>query len=345
MRRVCFAVCLCVFSLCFVQVDISEAASKGGWLRMFLRHGDEAAAFGKQAGKKLSQAEKLDLQKMYPALRNKSDDILASAKIMDDFAKGGVKQTQLINAVNNPVTLLKMEKRAPGAWKSVDDAATVFATTKTIDASVLKALPTAQAAQAKRLFGNYAVSADTYLEMARKGGRGAVAVTKKLITFIRNNPKSSFAVSLLAWHMLDPKGAEAAIEDFFAGAGEVAGNIVTSATEGFVGSVANTTMTSVDNTTTRVLDKFTQIPLSAKIVIICIPLLLFSPTRRTILLLVGLPFKMLNKKLEGMQTAPREEGTQSEPSKQRVSIKTKPVPQGNKKAFSKFKSALRGGNK
>ena len=285
--------------------------------RVLAKYGDEVETLGKATakagGRVISAAERNAWVRRMPSLANKSDVTIAGLKAIDEFAKLGSKQSRLINSLENPVRLLQMEKTAKGAWQVADAAADSLALIKTMPkAGAIKELPPHIINQAGGLFGNYAKSADAFLDMAAKGGRKALEVAGQLLAIMKENPKSSLAATLLACHIIDPEGTEELIKNFFkTHVGGVVKAGVSGVNEGAsdigmetVDKAADAALKNIDNIEEKggeVLKRLLKSPIALgtlAVAVIVLLLIVSSTFRKTAGLAVKLLLGWINRRLE-----------------------------------------------
>ncbi len=274
------------------------ARSASSIMTRILRHADEAAELGRQSGQVLNAADKANMLKRFPHLATKGDDVILGAKMVEDFAAAGSKQARLMDALDNPVSLMRMEKNMQKTWSRVDDIATVMASAKgglgdLRRLPALSNLPQQTLNNISNILGNYKATANATMNMLRRGGKKSMEVLETLKKYLPDPNMRNLALGLMAWHMIDPDGAEEAISNFFR---DHAIPLMTAPVKGTVEGLTKG-VTDLDNAAVPLMDAIKNLHSEILIFIAIVICVCFKPCRRTILALLALPFNCLTRKI------------------------------------------------
>lgn len=199
--------CFCFFITC-----APLQASKADFLGSILKHSDDVVKLGKKSAN-ITKRQLDDVIKRFPALAGKSKDMIQGAAAIEQAAKKVPEAARMIEGGINPARVARVAELHPERIRLGNEIAEGFAAGKFTRAADVS--PQAAAA-VKNLEGNYAKAGENFLEMARRGGKKAVEVAGKLYEAATpGKVGAGIAATLLAWHMMDPQGAEEAVRDFF----------------------------------------------------------------------------------------------------------------------------------
>lgn len=235
MRRKFTIIFILLLSLTLACPLGASAATKGGILQYILRYGDDVAKFGKQAAK-VTKSQMDDIIKRFPALAGKSADLVKGAVAIEKVTQKSPAAGKLIEGGINPTRVVIAAERAPDQLKLADGIATLLAATKPVANAA--GIPAKAVQVARTLDGNFAKAGNAFFEMTRRGGQTAVKVARQLYELATpGRITAAAATALLAWHMVDPDGAEEAVKEFLQ---EHVGGIGKAIIEGAGGAVDKT---------------------------------------------------------------------------------------------------------
>ncbi len=320
-------ICLTLFTALILVFAPFEAASGGlmSFATKILRHADDFASVGKagkKAGAVLRATEKADLLKRLPELKKAgqlSDDLLLGAKKTLDFAAKGPAQKRLVDALENPAPLMKMVEKNPESWKVIDGIAGTLSTTKLDMAALAKtgAIPAEVVQKMPTVLKSYESTAEAAMALSRKGGPKAMEIAKKLGDIIKNNPKTTVAVGVLAWFTLDPDGAEAAVEKVLKGPTQVVTGVATNVTKDIVtntvegaGEIVTESVKSLDSSLGKVVATAKESPLAISFILLLV-VILVPPVRRRVLPLIAVPFNMVAAKIQNAAPSTQRQNPQN----------------------------------
>lgn len=332
--------CLALFSVFLLLTPYEGMATEKGsslLLSKLLRHQDDAIKLGNMARrsqKVISAAEKAEILKKSPQLMGKSDDFIMGTKIITDFAAQGTKQARLIESLDNPISLMRLEKNLPNAWKHIDDISSTIASTKISLESLrklpsLRVMPQETANKVSTILGNYKASAEACMDMLRRGGKKSMDIIEKLKKYLPESSTNKIALGLIAWHLVDPDGAEESIAAFFKE------HVIPLATTPLKGSIdgISAELTQIDASTSGMLNTIKNLSFGTIGILLFVLIMCIKTVRRSIGALLALPFDFCTRKLRQMNPE----------SKNKRTLKRN----GSSSSFdtSKFNAALNRGSK
>lgn len=204
---------LFLLPILFFSAGSINGAQKIDFIQNLLRHSDDVAKLGKRV-EKITVRQMDDIAKRFPALAGKNKELIRGAIAIEQIAQKNPVAARLIENGLNPARIAITAERHPERIKLANEIADMFAQAK--PPQNLTNMPAQAIAAAKNLDGSFRKAADNFFEMARKGGKGAVAIATKLYEAATPGKMgAATALALLAWHMADPQGAEEAVQNFF----------------------------------------------------------------------------------------------------------------------------------
>lgn len=197
----------------FAFVGQADAAAKFSFIQNLLRHSDDVAKYGKRADKiTIKQMEAVS--KRFPELAGKSKDFVRGAVAIEQAVQKSPAAARLIDKGLNPASIARVADLHPERVKLGGEIAEMFSNAR--PAQIPAGVPQQALEAAKSLDGNYVKAAEKFFEMTRKGGKKAVIIAQKLYEAATpGKVAAASAAALLAWHIVDPQGAEESVEGFF----------------------------------------------------------------------------------------------------------------------------------
>lgn len=221
----------------------------------FSKYEKDIAKIGKSSKNVLSDVQKKQLISKYPRLAGKSDDVLKGMYFMESTAAKNPVLVKLIEKGANPAEVAIIAHRSPKDLAIYVKTMDILENAKSFQDRVEKnKLPAAAREALDELIGNPAVASATYFEMLKRGGQKAVDIAQKLLPHITTGKTSAtVAIGLLAWHMVDPEGAEQSINEFLA---DHVAPLVTAPIEGIgkgATKIVDGTMTTIEDSAITLL--------------------------------------------------------------------------------------------
>lgn len=252
MPRKIFLPAIIFFTLFAVAMGNEAQAGKMSFVESIFKHIDDVGKYGKKA-KNMAKSQLDDIVKRFPALAGKSKEVIKGAAAIEQATKKAPAAGRMIESGINPARVAQVAELHPERIKLGDEIAERLAKSKLPQNA--SGIPPKAAAAARSMEGNYAKAGEDFLEMTRKGGKKAVEVAGKLYEAATpGKVGAALAASLLAWHMLDPQGAEGAVKDFFNNhVAPVLGAVAKGATES-VGQTVDQTLASVSEQGANILN-------------------------------------------------------------------------------------------
>lgn len=262
--------------------------------KIILKNRSDVSKLGKGSRVALKAADRAAIIKRMPGLASSSDNLLKGAVSIERAISKAPAAKSLIELGANPARVTTLVQTMPGAVSTGATVASQFTRVSGKAADLTKFSPAAAKAF-RKYSGNAAAAADDFVEMAKRAGKGAVDVAKRLADFVAKNPKSTVASVLLAWHIADPEGAEETIKSFFKDhvfpLGKTPIEGIEEGMEETIESIANTTGNAADRVTGSI-EKLVADHLGSFLVLLAIILLWKLPALRK------LPFNILNSCFE-----------------------------------------------
>ena len=295
--------CLVLFSV-FLLLTPCEGMAAGGKtniLSKVLRYKDDAITLGRQArnsGNVITAAEKAELLKTFPQLTKKGDDFLIVTKFIMDFAGQGTKQSRLLSALDNPVSLIRLEKNMPQVWTRIDDISSIMASAKKNLGELrkiptLSAMPPQTAGKVAVIFGNYKATAEACMTMMRRGGKKAMDTLEKLKKYLPEPNMRNVILGLMAWHLVDPEGAEETIARFFE---EHVIPMAAAPVKGIANGISDE-LPKLDVSTSGMLNAVKSLSTGTIALIIFAICMVVGPIRRMLGAALALPFDFCTRKI------------------------------------------------
>lgn len=263
----------------------------------FSRHADDVAKLGRNAKTVLTQSDKLRIIKKYPSLASKGDDLVRGAIMIERVAQKSPAAAKMMERGINPAKVARLAERSPEAIQKAENIASTFgAGSIKLSDSALKKLPVQAREAFRKINGNYALAAESYLDMARKGGPKAIDVAEKLSKYLTLKDAAAVtAAGLLAWHMRDPEACEEAITKFF----KHVGAVVTVPAIGMTDAAMDSGEKVFENLESRLSDFAARhlkwiVPGGLFVLLLC-----SASFRRFPVTVIDYFFKKINYKLEG----------------------------------------------
>ena len=264
-----------IIAALIVLTDVcSQAAVGADLIRKWVPFTEDIIKFGKKAPK-ATKNQVNDILRRFPKLEGRSPDLINGVIAIEKVAQKSPAAGKMIEAGINPVEIAKTAERHPAQLKLGNEIGEMFAKmdTRKIPAS----LPPPASAAMRRIDGNYSKAGESFLEMASRGGKGAVEVAERLYNIATSPGVYALAAAgYLAWHMTDPEGAEESVREFFRDQVTPAVNAVTQSFVESGGDVADKTLQSVVEQGARIWENHWKLVSAA--LIICI--FIFIPNLR-----------------------------------------------------------------
>lgn len=207
-------ICIICTALLLVFGSFGETqAAKGGWIKILSKYIDDIGNLGKKA-KNISPGQVEAVMKRMPSLAGKSRDVARGVIVIEKTVEKSTAAARLIEGGVNPARVAIAAEKYPQRVKLGNEIAERLA--KARPAGNPGNLPAKAAAAASELEGNYTKAGNAFFEMAKRGGRKAVELAERLYEAATpGKVGAAVAAGLLAWHICDPEGAEAAVKSFF----------------------------------------------------------------------------------------------------------------------------------